>query len=79
MPLPSSGPQEFTCDSHQECHMSIQFSPIPRYSSHGRPRRVTNAMIADILAWHAQRLTAKEKADSLGVSATTQLREAHLI
>jgi hypothetical protein len=51
--------------------MSIQFSTVLRYSSLGRPRRVTHAMIADILAWHDQRLTAREKAISLGVSVST--------
>lgn len=51
--------------------MSNEYSPVARYSSLGRPRRVTHAMIADILAWNDQRLTAKAKAISLGVSVNT--------
>ena len=43
-------------------HKSTHFSTL------GRPRRVTDAQIADILAWHAQRMTATAKAAQLGIS-----------
>jgi hypothetical protein len=42
-----------------------------RSSACGRPRRVTDAMIAEILAWHAARLTLAQKAATLGISTNT--------
>lgn len=51
--------------------------PIPesdrylRRSVLGRPRALTEAQIATVLAWHDSRMTLKQLADSLGVSTTT--------
>jgi hypothetical protein len=37
----------------------------------GRPRRVTDAMILDILAWYASPRTVDAKARALGISRNT--------
>jgi hypothetical protein len=42
-----------------------------RRSVLGRPRMLTEAQIATVLAWHDSRVTMKQLADSLGVSTTT--------
>ncbi len=54
--------------------MSLSTTRQP--SSTGRPRRVTDAMIADILRWNATRklnrpLTVAEKAAELGIARAT--------
>ena len=43
-------------------HKSTHFSTL------GRPRRVTDAQIAEILAWHATHVTLKAKAAQLRLS-----------
>jgi hypothetical protein len=45
--------------------------PPVRHSVYGRPRALTRAQIADVLAWHDSRVTVKEFAASLGVSTST--------
>jgi hypothetical protein len=49
--------------------MSMQTTRHP--SSMGRPRRVTDAMIAEILAWYATPRTVEQKARALGISRNT--------
>jgi hypothetical protein len=39
-----------------------------RYSTQGRPRSVTDAQIAAILAWHTTKRTNRQKAAELGIS-----------
>jgi transposase len=39
-----------------------------RRSTLGRPRRITDAQVAEILAWAAARMTVNAKARELGVS-----------
>jgi hypothetical protein len=43
----------------------------PRYSTLGRPRSLTDAQVAEILAWRNQRMTLAQKAHSLGIPLTT--------
>jgi hypothetical protein len=38
------------------------------FSTLGRPRALTDAQIADILVWHANRVSLKQKAAAYGVS-----------
>jgi len=45
--------------------------PTVRHSVYGRPRALTRAQIARVLAWHDSRVTFKELAASLGVSTST--------
>lgn len=40
----------------------------------GRPRKVTDATIAEILAWHASRETCAQVSKRLGVSVSTVRR-----
>ena len=42
-----------------------------RYSTVGKPRRVTDAHIARILDWHRTRVTTKQLARELGLSPST--------
>ena len=42
-----------------------------RYSTVGKPRRVTDAHIARILDWHRTRVTTKQLARELGISPST--------
>ena len=44
---------------------------LTRHSTLGRPRRVTDTQIAEILAWYATRRTNREKARELGISVET--------
>jgi IS30 family transposase len=50
--------------------MSISIT-TNRRSTLGRPRRVTDAMIAEILRWYATHCTAKQKARELGIGTST--------
>jgi hypothetical protein len=54
--------------------MSTHHPRSPPKSTHfstlGRPRALTDVQIADILAWHASRVSLKQKAAEHGVSAT---------
>jgi hypothetical protein len=43
----------------------------PRYSTLGRPRTLSDAQVAQILAWQNQRMTRAQKARSLGIPFTT--------
>jgi hypothetical protein len=45
--------------------------PAVRHSVYGRPRALTRAQIARLLAWHDSRVTFRELAASLGVSTST--------
>jgi hypothetical protein len=51
--------------------MTIPYTTTRRPSSMGRPRRVIDAMIAEILAWYASPRTVDAKARSLGISRNT--------
>lgn len=42
-----------------------------KYSTYGRPRRVTDADVAEILAWADSRFTARQLATKLGLSIET--------
>lgn len=67
--------------SRQRRVIEIQQNPIQgeglatgskaRRSVHGRPRALTLAQIAAILAWHDSRVTLSQLAASMGVSTTT--------
>jgi hypothetical protein len=50
--------------------MSTHTSRSTHKSTLGRPRALTDAQIADILAWHAKRQTLIQKAAEHGVSPT---------
>ena len=41
------------------------------YSTTGRPRRLTDFQIAEILAWYASRLTNREVAERYGIARGT--------
>lgn len=53
-----------------EPHADPEFRP-QRRSVLGRPRALTEAQIATVLAWHDSRVTLKQLAASLGVSTST--------
>lgn len=42
-----------------------------KYSTNGRPRRVTDADVAEILAWADSRITCRQLALKLGLSIET--------
>jgi AraC-like DNA-binding protein len=48
--------------------MSTHAASSAHFSTLGRPRRVTDAQITEILAWHVTHVTLKAKAAQLGLS-----------
>jgi hypothetical protein len=50
---------------------TVAQGPTVRHSVYGRPRALTRAQIARVLAWHDSRVTFKELAANLNVSTST--------
>jgi transposase len=52
--------------------MDDNTEPTPRsYSTTGRPRRLTDAQIAEILQWYQSRLTNSQMAERYGIARGT--------
>jgi hypothetical protein len=59
------------CDTLKDHPMLMQTNDNRRPSACGRPRRVTDAMIVEILAWYAAPHTLAQKAAELGIATNT--------
>jgi hypothetical protein len=46
-------------------------SRSPRFSTLGRPRKITDAQVAEILAWYDQPRTIEQKAKAMGLNPAT--------